>query len=164
MYIENASIVKRLPEIIRDDNCTTTDREEQYGQNIAMIYYGRIDVPDDSIVADDVDKSVIDRDEEQKIIDTIMSISDETLRDLLSITAYLLAQIEGFKGLYEEAMGRLTDVKKSKLLDAMECKDKKRLTFNKILRLLAGKNVDMYRDMVKDYLHGISSIEELAEF
>lgn len=90
--------------------------------------------------------------EEMDMIFTVSTIQDTMLRDLISITAYLVAGLDYFEGLYLEAVHRLTEEKQFEIESYREKENFKRLTFKKVLKLVAGELSDRYLKKVTDYM------------
>lgn len=151
----NKDSIHRLPEVIY--NLNELDKELREESKFVYIEdYGRKERQEDKIL-DSLE-------EEMDMLHTIKSIKDDTTRDLLSIAAYLLAQLDSFKGLYNEAILRMSDTKRQKFLELIECKDGKKLDFKKILKIVAGKESNTYSKIVVDYLQGIrNTSRKLAE-
>lgn len=90
--------------------------------------------------------------EEMDILYTVSSIQDTMLRDLISITAYLIAGIDYFEKLYIEAVHRLAEEKQFEIESYRTKENVKKLTFKKILKLVAGELSDRYLKKVTDYM------------
>lgn len=95
--------------------------------------------------------------EEIDIVNTIKSIDDTLLKDLISITAYLVAGLDCFEELYNNAIERLTDDKKKSILDMIGVsngmvKHTNKITFKNIVDLLAEDNSLLYSKKAKKYI------------
>lgn len=147
-----------LPEVIYNLNETDDELRELdrwvYSQ-------GSLNVSPDTVESgstriSNMENAILDRiEEEQSILYTIQSIKDDTLRDLISISAYVLAQLDSFKGLYIEALKRMEKEKRNKFIELISGKDGKVANFQKITKILVGDDVDLYTAKVKDYLQRI---------
>lgn len=147
--------IHRLPEVIY--NLNEVDKELREESKFVYVEdYGRKEKQEDKIL-DSLE-------EEMDMLHTIKSIKDGTTRDLLSIAAYTLAQLDSFKELYNEAVLRMTDSKRQKFFEALECKDGKKTDFKKILKIIAGKESNTYLKIIGDYLQEIrTTSRKLAE-
>lgn len=142
----DSSNIKRLPEAIYNLNETDKEiREEE--KTIYLPVTERVETYEDRVL-DTLEA-------EMDMLNTIKSINDTTIKDLLSIAAYLLANIECFEGLYKEAVDRLIEPKKKKFLEVVECKDGKCIDFKKITKIVVGKETNTYLSLINDYLHNM---------
>lgn len=143
LIISNKDKINRLPEVIYNLNEVDAEiREEEKFVYIA-----------DSNKREHQENYILDTiEEEMDMLNTIKSINDSTIRDLLSIAAYILAQLDSFKGLYDDAVSRMTESKRVKFLELIESKNGKSLDFKKVLKILVGKESNTYLEMIKDYL------------
>lgn len=151
----NKDSIHRLPEVIY--NLNEVDKElRDEGKFVYVEDYGKKERQEDTIL-DSLE-------EEMDMLHTIKSIKDDTTRDLLSIAAYTLAQLDNFKDLYEEAVLRMSDSKRKKFFEVIEGKDGKKADFKKILKIIAGKESNTYLKLVNDYLQEIrTTSRKLAE-
>lgn len=140
------SEIKRLPEVIY--NWNETDAELREADKLVYVADGGRKESQEDLILDNLE-------EEMDMLNTIKSIKDDTMRDLLSIAAYILAQIDSFEGLYKEAVARMTEPKRVKFLEIIENKDDKGLDFKKILKLMVGKDTNTYFSMISDYLQAL---------
>lgn len=147
--------IRRLPEVIV--NLNEIDKEIQDEDKVIYIADGgRQEAPEDKIL-DSIE-------EEMDMLNTIKSINDETVRDLLSIAAYLLVQLDSFRGLYEDAMCRMAENKRKELLDALKEENNKCLDFKRILKIVVGRESNTYLSLMKDYLRALmTNSRRLAE-
>lgn len=145
----------RLPEAVY--NLNETDEEIRNEEKILYISSkGDLD--------DAAENSILDKmEEEMDILNMVKSISDVTTRDLICMAAYLIADIECFEDMYKEAIGRLEEEKFKALSEIVENEDKRKLNFNKILKLIVGKNSKEYLSSISDYLCKIIKTKKLAE-
>lgn len=90
--------------------------------------------------------------EEMDILFTVSSIQDTMLKDLISVTAYLVAGLDYFEELYIEAVHRLAEEKQFEIESYRTKENVKKLTFKKILKLVAGELSDKYLKKVTDYM------------
>lgn len=138
--------IRRLPEVIV--NLNEVDKEIQQEDKVIYIADGgRQETPEDKIL-DSIE-------EEMDMLNTIKSINDETIRDLLSIAAYLLVQLDSFRELYEDAICRMTESKRAKFLDAVKDKGSRSIDFKRILKIVVGKESNTYLTLIKDYLQAL---------
>ncbi|WP_304393300.1 hypothetical protein [uncultured Clostridium sp.] len=93
-----------------------------------------------------------DKFEELDILFTVSSIQDTMLKDLISVTAYLVAGLDYFEELYIDAVHRLTEEKQFEIESYRTKENVKKLTFKKILKLVAGELSDKYLKKVTDYM------------
>lgn len=146
--------VNRLPEVFYNLN----EKDPELREQSKFVYVA------DSNKREHQENLILDTiEEEMDMLNTIKSIKDTTLRDLLSIAAYLLAQLDSFEGLYKEAVNRMTDSKKEKFFEVISNKGKGP-DFKKILKIMVDKDTTTYLKLISDYLHNMNSnTEKLAE-
>lgn len=151
----DGSNIRRLPEVIY--NLNEIDSEIKEANKTVYIADGDRKETQEDLILDTIE-------EEIDMLNTIKSIKDDTLRDLLSISAYLLVQLDSFKELYEEAVNRMTENKRKKFFEVIKERGNKNLDFKKILKIIVEKETNTYLSMVNDYLHGmIANSNELAK-
>lgn len=154
LYIYHQDSVCRLPEAIY--NLNETDKEIRDEDKTLYIQ-------SKGSTEDEEENSILDRmEEEMDILNMVKSITDTTTRDLISIAAYVMADIECFEGMYKEAISRLEEEKIKELSKMIEEEDKRKLNFNKILKLIVGKNSKAYLSSISGYLNKITEKRALA--
>lgn len=138
--------VNRLPEVFYNLN----ESDEEIRKSTKSVFY--LDTTK-TVKSAQVENKILDTlEEEMDMLNTIKSISDITTRDLLSITAYILAGLDSFKGLYQEAVSRMTSDRRTKFLEIIEGKGGKKADFKKILKLFVGKESGTYLEQISDCL------------
>lgn len=155
LYIHRQDEIHRLPEAVY--NLNETDEDIRNEEKILYISSkGDLD--------EAAENSILDKmEEEMDILNIVKSISDTTTRDLICMAAYLIADIECFEDMYKEAVSRLDEEKYIELSKIIEDEDKRKLNFNKILKIIAGKNSKEYLSSISDYLCKITKTRKLAE-
>ena len=142
---ENKNI-SRLPEVYY--NWNETDAEIREETKSIFMYDNNRNEREENRILDQLE-------EEMDILNLVKSIKDTTTRDLVSIAAFVLAQMDSFEDLYNEAIERMTEAKKKEFTDMIKEGNPKNMTFKKILKLLVGKEANTYFSKIDDYMHKI---------
>ncbi len=146
--------ISRLPEVIY--NLNEVDKEIKEQEKFVYIEDRNRNEQENYIL------DVLE--EEMDMLNTIKSIKDVTLRDLLSIASYLLAHLDSFEELYQEAVDRLSETERKKFFEIIHNKDGRKFDFKKIAKIIVGKETNAYLVIIKDYLHDlIANSKKLAE-
>lgn len=151
-FNKEKSEIKRLPEVIY--NLNETDPELREEDKLVYVADGGRKESQEDLILDSLE-------EEMDMLHTIKSIKDDTIRDLISIAAYTLANIDSFKGLYDEAVARMTEPKRKKFFEILEGNSNKELDFKKILKLIVGKDTNTYFVMISDYLQKLMTKSDM---
>lgn len=171
ILLENNGVIGdkcRLPDVIFNANALNSTSKKAENLDVKATKNEKKDMEDYSnspiIVSgpsckqymDDVEWQYENNSRETDMVELVSSINDVIVRDLISLTAFLIAGLPEFEGLYNEAVNRLGE--RFSTIEAVLHSTTKRLTFNKITKLVAGELADTYKESVKDYMEYIHHI------